>query len=83
MPRGIYESLLLKNEAYKESLDEVIKKMGKEAKLLYRTTRDGISSEVFWEKCLDQKETIVLVQTDKNSVIGGYCPDQWEETTHK
>ena len=27
-----------------------------------------------------QKETIVLVQTDQNSVIGGYCPDQWEST---
>jgi hypothetical protein len=30
-----------------------------------------------------QKETIVLVQTDKNSVIGGYMPDQWEDTTGK
>ena len=34
-----------------------------------------------WEKCLGQKETIVLVQTDFNSVIGCYCPDQWEDTT--
>ncbi len=25
----------------------------------------------------------MLVQTDKNSVIGGYCPDQWEDTTGK
>ncbi len=23
----------------------------------------------------------MLVQTDQNSVIGGYCPDQWEDTT--
>ena len=23
------------------------------------------------------------MQTDKNSVIGGYCPDQWEDTTGK
>ena len=23
----------------------------------------------------------MLVKTDKNSVIGGYCPDQWENTT--
>jgi hypothetical protein len=22
----------------------------------------------------------VLVQTDHNSVLGGYCPDQWEDT---
>ncbi len=24
-----------------------------------------------------------MVQTDKNSVIGGYMPDQWEDTTGK
>jgi hypothetical protein len=23
------------------------------------------------------------VQTDQNSVIGGYCPEQWEDTTGK
>ena len=23
------------------------------------------------------------MQTDQNSVIGGYCPDQWEDTTDK
>ncbi len=24
----------------------------------------------------------MLVQTDKDSVIGGYMPDQWEDTTY-
>ena len=24
----------------------------------------------------------MLVQTDQNSVIGGYMPDQWEDTTY-
>jgi hypothetical protein len=57
--------------------------MGKQAILLYKSSRDGSSSEVFWKKCLGQKETIVLVKTNLNSVIGGYCPDQWEDTTHK
>ncbi len=32
---------------------------------------------------MGQKETIVLVQTDKNSVFGGYFPDQLEDTTGK
>ncbi len=57
--------------------------MDKEAILLYKASRDGFSSEVLWEKCVSHEETIVLVQTDKNSVIGGYCPDQWEDTTEK
>ena len=58
-----------------------IQKMGKQAHLRYKASRDGFNSEVLWERCLGQKETIVLVQTDFNSVIGGYCPDQWEDTT--
>ncbi len=37
----------------------------------------------FQGKNKGHKKTIVLVQTDKNSVIGGYCPDQWEDTTGK
>ncbi len=46
MPTGIYESLLLETEAYKESLEKEIQKMGKEVNLLYKVSRDGLSSEV-------------------------------------
>jgi hypothetical protein len=57
--------------------------MGKESKLLYKARRDGWSRKVFLKKCVGQKETIVLVKTNLNSVIGGYCPDQWVDTTDK
>ena len=59
--------------------------MGKKGtpELLYKASRDGFSSEVLWEKCLGQNETITLVQTNFNTVIGGYNPDQWEDTTDK
>jgi len=64
-------------------LDREIKKLGKKGtpELLYKSSRDGLSSKVLWEKCLGHNETIVLVQTNFNSVIGGYMPDQWENTT--
>ena len=57
--------------------------MGKKGtpKLLYKASRDGFNSSVLWEKCLGQKETITLVQTNFSTVIGGYNPDQWEDTT--
>ena len=57
--------------------------MGKEVNLVYKASQDGYSSDVFWKKCVGQEETIVVVKTDKNSVIGGYCPDQWEDTRGK
>jgi hypothetical protein len=48
MPTGIYESLLLKIDTEKKSLDEEIRKMGKKASLRYKASRDGFSSEVLW-----------------------------------
>ena len=55
--------------------------MGKKgANLCYKASQDSFDSAIFWKKCLGQKENIVLVQTNYNSVIGGYMPDQWEET---
>jgi len=55
--------------------------MNKEAKLVYKASQGRFSSKKLWKRCLGYKETIVLVKTDKDSVIGGYMPDQWEDTT--
>jgi hypothetical protein len=57
--------------------------MGKKGtpELLYKASRDGFSSSVFWEKTKYQNGTIALVSTNFDSVIGGYNPDQWEDTT--
>ncbi len=41
---GIYESSILKNDAQKESLDNKIREMGKQANLRYKASRNGISS---------------------------------------
>ena len=78
---GIHGSLFL--GASQESLNKELIKMGinGEASLLYRGSRDGFRSETLWDKCQSQKETITLVKTDLNSVIGCYCPDQWEDTS--
>ena len=64
-------------------MDEEIKKLGKKGtpELLYKASRDGFSSKALWKKCKGQNETIALVQTNFNTVIGGYNPDQWEDTT--
>ena len=55
--------------------------MNKKAKLVYKASQHGFSSEILWEKCLGYKETIVLAKKNRKTVIGGYCPDQWEDTT--
>ena len=62
-----------------------LKKLGKNraAELVYKASRDGTSSETLSAKCKNHKETITLVKTNFNSVIGCYCPDKWEDTTGK
>ncbi len=62
-----------------------MKKLSKngDAELIYNASRDGENSEALWAKCQNYKETITLIKTDLNSVIGCYCPDRWEDTTGK
>ena len=64
-------------------MNEELKKLKKNgtAELLYHLKRDGLSPETWWKKCENHKETITLVQTDKNSVIGVYCSEKLEDTT--
>ena len=65
-------------------MNEELKKIGKNgaAELLYHSNRDGLSSETLWKKCENHNETITLVQTDFNSVIGFYCSEKFENTTN-
>ena len=74
----------MKLEACRKSLNEELKKIGKNeaAELLYHSNRDGLSSETLWEKCKNHNETITLVQTDLNSVIGLFCSEKWENTAN-
>ena len=75
----------MKNESLLASLNEEIKKLGKnkEAELLYNGIRDKFSRWTLYVKCKNHSENIALVSTDLNSVIGCYCLDKWEDTTDK
>ena len=66
-------------------MNEELKQLGKhgEAVLLYRASKDGLKKETLWTKCQSHKETMTLVKTDYNSVIGFYCPEKWEDTESK
>ena len=82
-PQGIKVSSILTVESYLNSLNQELKELGKNgaAELVYKASRDGNNSETLWAKCKNHKETITLVKTNLNSVIGFFCPDKWEDTT--
>ena len=58
--------------------DEFIKKLyewtgGKQLELLYRGSRDGMSNEIFHNKCNNQGPTISLIKSEKDYIFGGYA----------
>ncbi len=46
-------------------------------KLLYRGTRDGMTSKDFHDKCDNKGKTICLFLNDKGNIFGGYSSIPW------
>ena len=49
----------------------------KNIELLYRGTRDGMTSKNFHDKCDNQGKTITLYKNNKGNIFGGYASIPW------
>ena len=49
----------------------------KNIELLYRGTRDGMTSKNFHDKCDNQGKTITLYKNNKGNIFGGYASISW------
>ena len=49
--------------------------------LLYRKSKDGESYDTFHDLCDNQGETLVLIKSDEDFIIGGYTPLNWDNKT--
>ena len=47
---------------------------------IFSSTKDNFSTEKLWASCMDYNETVTLIKTDLNTIIGVYNPDRWEDT---
>jgi hypothetical protein len=47
------------------------------SELLYRASENGFSVSKFHEKCNGHKNTLTLVYTEFDKIIGGYTPLPW------
>ena len=74
------DSIILKgNEKKKEYIDKILEWSGlKSMKLIYRGTRDGMTSKDFHDKCDNKGKTICLFLNDKGNIFGGYSSIPWE-----
>ncbi len=50
----------------------------KSMELLYRGTRDGMSGNIFHNKCNNKGPTISLIKSDKGYIFGGYASIDWQ-----
>ena len=54
-----------------------------DAKLLYTGSEHDFNSKALWERCKDHKQTLSIIKTDLDTVIGVYNPDEFVDTTGK
>jgi hypothetical protein len=48
--------------------------------LLYRGSRDGFRSSAFHLKCDGQSNTVTVILTTKDFIIGGFTPIAWDSS---
>ena len=73
------DSLIL-NESNKEEefTNKILEWSGyRRIELIYRGTRDGVTSKDFHNKCDNQGPTISLFKNEKNHIFGGYASISW------
>ena len=73
-----FDSIILKDvEKKREMYQKMLEWSGyKGMNLIYRGTKDGMTSNVFHNKCDNQGPTIVLYKSEK-SIFGGFCSISW------
>ena len=74
-----FDSILL-NETNKcnECLNKIYEWTGgKNMELLYRGSRDGMSADVFHNKCNNKGPSISLFKNEKGYIFGGYASIDW------
>ena len=54
----------------------------KQAKVIYRASENDFSVKRFHQNCDGEKNTLTLVKTEFNKIIGGYTPIPWNSTTN-
>ena len=74
-----YISLILgESKRYDEFIRKIYEWSGcNNMKLLYRGTRDGMSADVFHNKCNNKGPTISLFKNEKGYIFGGYASIDW------
>ena len=76
---NICSKILYESKKYDEFLKIILDWTGfKNMQLIYRGSRDGMSSDNFRNRCVNQGVTLTLIKNEKDNIFGGYSSISWE-----
>ena len=71
-------AILRESKREKEFLGKLYEWSGyKSLDLIFRGSRDGMTSNAFHERCNNQGPTIILCKNEKGNIFGGYASISW------
>ena len=74
----IDSQILIESKREKEFFSKICEWTGcKKMELIYRGSRDGMTSNNFHNKCDNKNPTIILYKNTKDSIFGGYTSLAW------
>ncbi|KAL7550410.1 hypothetical protein ACHAWF_013653 [Thalassiosira exigua] len=81
---GMPDSCIVKTWREMRCLHDWLEEDGSDGcfKLLYRSSRDGLSDTLFYTKCENQGSTLTLIETSEGFVLGGYSNTPWTGCGH-
>eukprot|EP00300_Choanocystis_sp_HF-7_P021614 c20806_g1_i12.p1 GENE.c20806_g1_i12~~c20806_g1_i12.p1 ORF type:complete len:314 (-),score=79.35 c20806_g1_i12:57-998(-) len=74
-------SVILDEENIQSNMDKVFQAAQNRVpslRLLYRSSRDGMTAKAFHEKCDNAGPTLVVIRDSQGYVFGGYSTKSWE-----
>jgi len=71
--------ILFESRRYEEFKKKLLEWTGfKKMELIYRGSRDGMTSDSFRSRCINKGPTLTLIENNKNNIFGGYNSISWE-----
>jgi len=80
LPAGPIDSTIFEDKSKAALLHKWLKEDGSDGKfrLLYCSSRDGLSDEIFHSKCDNKGSTLTIIETTDGHIIGGYSNTPWK-----
>ena len=78
---GISGSMVITDPAHASLLHDWLKAEDSDGglRLLYRSTRDGFSSEAFHSRCDGQGSTLSIIEATNGAILGGFSNVSWKK----